>query len=256
MRVLVTRPQPQADEWVARLQAAGVDACALPLIHIGAPADDGAVAAAWQTLAGHALVMFVSPNAVTRFFERRPAGMAWPAGVWAGATGPGTAAALRACGVPQDCVVEPQASAGVFDSEALWTRIAAWRDWRGACVLVVRGEGGRDWLAQTLQQQGAEVHFVEAYRRLPPQLDEAQQARLQRALAEPSAHVWWFSSSEAIGYLEQLAPRARWSPACAVASHPRIAARAQAAGFGRVLQAGPALHELLRALASIQSPAP
>jgi uroporphyrinogen-III synthase len=256
MRVLVTRPRPQADEWVSRLQAAGVDAVALPLIHIDAPGDAAGVHAAWTQLPVCALAMFVSPNAVTRFFGLRPAGAAWPAAVWAGATGPGTSAALRQAGVPEGCIVEPEPGTGPFDSEALWHCLAPRRSWRGAQVLVVRGEGGRDWLAQTLQQQGAQVRFVEAYRRSAPQLDDAQRQTLCRALDAPADHAWIFSSSEAVGHLEQLAPGARWSEAKAIASHPRIAARARAAGFGRVVEAGPALPELLQALASIQSPAP
>jgi uroporphyrinogen-III synthase len=255
MRVLITRPQPQADEWVAGLRDAGVDAAALPLIHIEPPADPGAVRDAWGALPGCALAMFVSPNAVARFFEHRPAGAQWPAGVWAGATGPGTSGALRRAGVPEADIVEPEPGTGPFDSEALWRRLAPRRPWYGVQVLVVRGEGGRDWLAQTLQQQGAQVRFVEAYRRAAPQLDEAQRGLLHEAVGAPSAHAWVFSSSEAVGHLEQLAPRARWREARAIASHPRIAARASAAGFGRVLQAGPTMPELLRALASIQSPA-
>lgn len=256
MRVLVTRPQPQADEWVARLRAEAVEAFALPLIRIEPAPDPAEVHAAWSGLAACALAMFVSPNAATRFFEHRPAEQGWPAGVWAGATGPGTSTALRDCGVPAACIVEPDAAAGVFDSEALWQVLAARRDWHGARVLVVRGEGGRDWFAQTLQQQGAEVRFVEAYRRAPPRLDAAERSLLQQALAQPSAHAWLFSSSEAIGHLQALAPQASWQHARAIASHPRIAARAREAGFGEVLQAGPAMPELLRALASIQSPAP
>jgi uroporphyrinogen-III synthase len=255
MRVLVTRPQPQADEWVGRLQAAGVEAFALPLIRIEPAFDAAAVRAAWTALGGCALAVFVSPNAVMRFFEQRPAGLPWPAGVWAGATGPGTSAALRACGVPPECVMEPDPAAGVFDSEALWRILGGRRDWQGARVTVVRGEGGRDWLAQALQQRGAEVRFVEAYRRAAPRPDPEQQVLLQQALARPSEHVWLFSSSEAVGHLQGLAPSASWQAARAIASHARIAARAGAAGFGQVLQAGPTLRELLAALASIQSPA-
>jgi len=255
VRLLVTRPQPQAGEWVARLRAAGVEAQALPLIRIGPPADAAAVRSAWAALPGCALAMFVSPNAVTRFLEHG-GGMPWPAAVWAGATGPGTSGALRACGVPEACIVEPDGREGAFDSEALWKRLAPRRAWQGAQVLVVRGEGGRDWLAQALREQGAEVHFVEAYRRLPPQPDAAEAALLQQALAAPAQHVWWLSSSEAVAHLVALVPQADWHAACAIASHARIAERARAAGFGRVLEAGPVLAEMLRALASIQSPAP
>jgi uroporphyrinogen-III synthase len=248
MRVLVTRPQPQADDWVARLRAEQVDAQALPLLEIGEPADAGPVHAAWQSLADEALVVFVSPNAVARFFALKPAGAAWPIGTHAGATGPGTSAALVAVGVPASAIVEPPADAGQFDSEALWACLAPLRDWRGARVLIVRGEGGRDWLAGTLQAQGADLRFVEAYRRVAPRLDAARQALLADAVAHPVDHLWLFSSSEAVEHLRGLAPGADWRGAKAFASHPRIAATARTLGFGHVVQVGPAFSAVLQAL--------
>ena len=248
MRVLVTRPQPQADEWVARLRAEQVDAQALPLLEIGDPADAGPVRAAWRALAGEALVVFVSPNAVARFFALKPTDAAWPAGTRAGATGPGTSAALLAAGVPASAIVEPPAEAGQFDSEALWACLAPLRDWRGARVLIVRGEGGRDWLAAALQAQGANLRFVEAYRRIAPRLDGAGRALLADAIARPAGHLWLFSSSEAVGHLGALAPGAEWTQARAFASHPRIAATARTLGFGHVMQVGPAFSVVLQAL--------
>ncbi|WP_051048910.1 uroporphyrinogen-III synthase [Ideonella sp. B508-1] len=44
-RVLVTRPQPQADAWARRLCSAGLPAMALPLIEIGSAPDRVAVRA-------------------------------------------------------------------------------------------------------------------------------------------------------------------------------------------------------------------
>lgn len=250
MRVLVTRPQPQADDWVRGLRAAGLEAEALPLIEIGAPEDDAPVLQAWQRLAAKTLAMFVSPNAVGRFFAARPSGAVWPPQVLAGSTGPGTTAALLAAGVPKAQIMEPGPEAARFDSEALWQRLEKLRNWRGARVMVVRGEGGRDWLAQTLGAAGAQVDFVEAYRRLPPRWDEAQKALLQRALAQPQDHAWLFSSSEAIGQLQAAAPGADWSASCACASHPRIAAKAREAGFAIVLETPPAMGAVVAALAS------
>jgi uroporphyrinogen-III synthase len=233
MRLIVTRPAPQALPWVQRLRALGVQAEALPLIAIG-PADDAApVQAAWAGLGGVALVMFVSANAVQHFFALRPAGVAWPPGTLAGATGPGTSSALRAEGLAAASIVEPPADAPSFDSEALWAGLAH-REWAGRRVLVVRGEEGRDWLAETLRGRGAEVAFVAAYRRLPPTLDADGQALLAAALAEPARHVWHFSSSEAVAHLRALAPAADWRHSAALASHPRIAQAAAGAGFGRV----------------------
>lgn len=231
LRVIVTRPAAQATGWVHDLQAAGLDAVALPLIGIAPPQDLAAVRQAWQNLPGLALVMFVSANAVEQFFAARPEGLSWPPGLTAASTGPGTTAALQAAGVGR--VVAPLPDAPQFDSEALWALIGAW-PWAGAAVLVVRGEEGRDWLAQQLQGAGAQVHFVSAYRRLPPQLDGPGQAVLDGALAQPGQHCWLFSSSEAVGHLQRLAPAAAWGASRALASHPRIAQAARDAGFGQV----------------------
>jgi uroporphyrinogen-III synthase len=163
--------------------------------------------------------------------RQRPAGLAWPAATLAGATGPGTSAALRAAGVPAHLLVEPAGQ--VFDSEALWLQLQA-RDWQGRRVCVVRGEGGRDWLAEQLAARGAEVEFVAAYRRGLPRWNADAQAVLAEALALPREHVWSFSSSQAVAHLNRLAPVADWSGATALASHPRIAAALRSMGFGHV----------------------
>jgi uroporphyrinogen-III synthase len=224
------------------------------------------VQAAWAALSRQRLVMFVSANAVSAFFAARPAGANWPSSTLAGATGPGTSAALRAHGVDAAAIVEPPREAAQFDSEALWQLLSG-RDWRGASALVVRGEDGRDWLAEQLSGRGATVSFVEAYRRVLPRLGADERRRLDDALAQPGANAWLFSSSQAIDHLGQLAPGADWSPACAIATHPRIAARAAALGFGTVLEASPRVEAVaavwtrqLRARSSetrsIQSPPP
>lgn len=233
MQVIVTRPPAQAAAWVAQLQALAVDAVALPLIGI-APVDDAApLQAAWRDLQHAAMVFFVSPNAVLHFFAARPADAAWPAATLAGSPGPGTSNALRDAGVPAPLIAEPAADAPRFDSEALWARIEH-LPWQGRHVLVVRGEDGRDWLAATLRERGATVGFVAAYRRQAPTADAAGRALLAAALAGPSQHLWVFSSSEAVGHLQALAPAADWSRSLAIASHPRIAEAARAAGFGGV----------------------
>ena len=242
LRVLVTRPQPQADEWVAKLAQLGLDAVALPLLAIAAPADPAAVTAAWRLLPSLALVMFVSPNAVQRFFALRPAGSAWPAGLIAAGTGPGTHRALAACGVPEASIRTPGAHApayaGPFDSEALWQCLSG-EPWAGRQALIVRGEGGREWLADALRQQGAQLHFVEAYRRSGTLLNGPELGSLQQAVKAPLAHLWLLSSSEAVGHLGRLVHGKPWASHQALATHPRIAQAAQALGFGRVGLAAP-----------------
>lgn len=272
--LLVTRPQPQADEWVAKLAQRGLAAVALPLLVIAPAADAAKVTAAWRLLPSLALVMFVSPNAVQRFFALRPAGQAWPAGLIAGGTGPGTHRALAEAGVPEALIRTPGAQdpayGGPFDSEALWQRLAG-EPWAGRQALIVRGEGGREWLADTLRQQGAQVHFVEAYRRSGAVPQGRGLAALQAALQAPLAYLWLLSSSQAVGHLGHLLPGQPWAAHQALATHPRIAQAARGLGFGRVGLAAPTPDGVAQAVrmwpgaagagtppgaASIQSPAP
>ncbi len=258
MRIIVTRPAAQAAPWVQALCRLGLDAVSLPLIEIAPLADQGPLRQAWLALPQQALVMFVSANAVQHFFAARPVDGRWPAGLCTGSTGPGTSAALRAAGVSPADLAEPDASRGRFDSEALWQRLQA-RDWQGRRALIVRGEDGRDWLADTLRAQGARVDFVAAYARRAPQPDAVGRALLQAALQQPAAHLWHFSSSEAVGHLRALAAAADWSTSRALASHPRIVQAARDAGFGQVALVGPdaqAVADWLDAGSPLQSRGP
>ena len=248
MRVLVTRPAAQARDWVERLHAEGIAAAALPLIDIAGVDDAAALQAAWRGLEGRALAMFVSPNAVAHFFAARPADTAWPQALLAASPGPATTQALLGAGVPPARIVEPAADAPQFDSEALWLRLQA-RDWRGARVLFVRGDGGRDWLAERLREAGAQVEQVSAYRRGVPNLDEDARRILRAAIAAPREHLWWFSSAQAIDHLGALAPAGSdWREARALATHPRIAERARRLGFGAVESCSAAADAVLAAI--------
>jgi uroporphyrinogen-III synthase len=243
--VLVTRPAAQAAGWVERLRAAGLDARALPLIGIEPATDTAALRSAWDTLPTQALAMFVSPNAVTGFFAARPAGARWPEALRAAATGPGTVDALVAAGVARERCIAP--ATPPFDSAALWQQLAG-EAWAGRTVLIVRGDGGRDEFARSLREAGAAVHFVAAYRRTAPAWSAAERALADAALAAPQSHVWLLSSGEAVGHLAALLPGARWQSSRALASHPRIAARAREAGFGQVGEAPPTLEAIVTVL--------
>ncbi|MEO5882967.1 MAG: uroporphyrinogen-III synthase, partial [Caldimonas sp.] len=223
---------------------------AVPLIEIAPPLDLQRVRDAWSGLGGRGLIVFVSSNAVARFFAARPAGAAWPETLLAAAPGPGTADSLRALGVPAAAIVAPAAEAPQLDSEALWQELRR-HDWKGRSVLVVRGDGGRDWLVERLRDAGAAVDAVAAYRRLAPRLSAEERRRLDAALAAPAQHAWLFSSSEAVSHLEALngAPIAAGSRA--LATHPRIAARARQAGFAEILMVQPDLDAVVACIQSM-----
>jgi uroporphyrinogen-III synthase len=259
-QLLVTRPQPQADVWVRDLRALGVPARALPLLAIE-PAPEPKAREAWDALARYGLVMFVSPNAVQSFFALCPSGCAWPAPTRAGSTGPGTTQALLDAGVPPQSIDEPARVPPVFESEALWQQRLAARNWQQVRVLVVRGDGGREWLAEQLRAAGAQVELVRVYRRALPHWSAEQQALASGALAAPERSVWLLSSSQAVEHLRSLLPQAAGPRTVAWATHERIAQAARAFGFGTVHSVAPALHDVAASWAakwgrSIQSNAP
>ena len=232
LQVIVTRPQAQALPWVEALRAHGFEAHALPLIDIEPVRDPKPLRLAWRELAQYVLVMFVSANAVQHFFAEQPDEVDWPLSALAASTGPGTTAALQQCGLRGAMIVEPLAGAG-YDSEALWARLSH-RHWSGSRVLIVRGEEGREWLSEQFKAAGAEVTALAAYRRVAPNHSPVAKALLAGAVAEPHRFCWFFTSSEAVGHLLELAPTAVWSGSRALVSHLRIAQAARAAGFGDV----------------------
>ena len=225
--VIVTRPAPDAQRWVAQLQHRGISAEALPLIEIARLPDLTAARAEPPALDLAALshVRFMAP-------------------------GQGTAQVLMAQGVSAAQIDTPPADAAQFDSEALW-QVIGQRDWTGLRVLIVRGQSGtsdtgapgREWLARQLENAGASVDFMAVYERRAPRFTEAQQRRIVASQRDGS--VWLFSSSEALAHLP---PAADWSQARAIATHARIAQAAQAAGWGVVIESRPALDDILASI--------
>ncbi len=249
--VFVTRPEREAALWVDALRQRGFIAHALPLIAIEAAPDPAALSSCRGGLPRYRAAMFVSANAVHGFMEG--ASLEWPAGTRAWATGPGTARALEAAGVPPAQIDAPGPQAAQFDSEALWALAGAGIR-AGDRVLIVRGgdasghAAGRDWLATRLEAAGAVVDTVVAYLRDLPRWDAAQHTRARTGAVDGA---WWlFSSSEGVGNLRQLVPGQDWSRARALCTHPRIAEAARAAGFGIVESVRPGLQEVAAFLQS------
>lgn len=254
MRVLVTRPQAEASLWVQDLRQRGFDAIALPLIDIVPTPQPQALQHEWRRLDEYRAVMFVSGNAVRHFFAQRPAGVSWPGDTRAWAPGTGTAQTLMEAGVGADLVDAPPPQAAQFDSQALWQQVTG-QAGKGDRVLIVRGTdadgagNGRDWLAEQLSVIGVEVRDVAAYLRATPAFSEDQHAC---ALLGATEGVWLFSSSQGIANLRALLPVQDWSEARAVATHPRIAQAARAAGFGVVCESRPPVDAVAAALESIR----
>ena len=162
--VLVTRPAEQAGPLLAAIKRRGGLAIAAPMIVIQPRTDDPALLASLDRLDEYDAVIFISRNAAEVGFELLRARGRSLAGRTVYAVGSGTGACLKALGVAN--VMSPP---NEFTSEGLLKLpgLAA-RETNGRRVLIVRGEGGRELLGQTLQQRGAIMEYCEVYTRRPP----------------------------------------------------------------------------------------
>ncbi|MCM2490903.1 fused uroporphyrinogen-III synthase HemD/membrane protein HemX [Burkholderia glumae] len=127
----------------------------------------------------------------------------------------------------------------------------------GKRVLIVRGDGGREWLATRLREAGAEVELVAAYRRIVPEPSIGAWERVH-ALLGGAPHAWLVTSSEGVRNLHELAVDHLTAAeieallhAPLVAPHSRIADTARALGFDRITQSGAGDERIVRAFRTL-----
>lgn len=168
-RVLITRPQGQAEGLSSGAQELGCIVHRQPLLELQAlpylaPAQRQRVVD--LDLYGH--VIFISGNAVRfgmacidDYWPQLPVGISWYA------VGESTAARLR------DFGVEALTPGAVMTSEGLLAlrELEAVTDQR---ILIVKGEGGRATLLEELERRGARVDELACYRRRCPRLDAGE----------------------------------------------------------------------------------
>lgn len=236
--VVITRPLRQASALAQRIRAAGREAVIFPLLEILPLPDQTQLQAALDRLGDYALVAFVSPNAIDAAFAAR---RDWPHDIALAVMGEGSRAALATHGLtaenatifsPSDRIrTDSQTLLEALDLEAL----------SGKRVLILRGESGRELLADSLRARGVEVDQVAAYRRQAPVPDAAGRARLLQLLDADAQ--WVLTSSEAIRIGLSLAFDAggeaavrKWQSQSLVVPHARIAETARQLGFINILQ--------------------
>nr|WP_240763900.1 fused uroporphyrinogen-III synthase HemD/membrane protein HemX [Paraburkholderia silviterrae] len=252
--VVITRPSGQSQALAAQLEARGLRALEFPLITIEPVRDDAPLREALGALDRYALVVFVSPNAVDRAFAcYGTISSIWPHALPVAVVGPASVAALARHGVsaPAHRVISPAGAADEeparFDSESLYAALEKTLGddaFAAKRVLIVRGDGGREWLADRLREAGAEVEAVAAYRRAVPEPPIGAWETVH-ALLEGAPHAWLVTSSEGVRNLDELAREhltageiveLRHAPL--VAPHGRIAETARGLGFDRITVSG------------------
>ncbi|MBN2647830.1 MAG: uroporphyrinogen-III synthase [Thiotrichales bacterium] len=194
LTLLNTRPEQQAQALTVALQAQGCEVLACPTLTIE-----------WQKLVpplpdltDFDWIIFTSVNAVQGWVQQGGLLQMPTKRTQVLAIGRATAQAGEALGWPIRTL-----SAQQFDSESLLTH-PAMQVLTGQKILLVKGEGGRTLLAETLTQRGAQLVLALVYRRQTKAFCHASWDAFQRA----SHPVLLVSSYDGFrGLIEQVAPK-------------------------------------------------
>jgi uroporphyrinogen-III synthase len=250
--VIITRPLAQADALARQVAALGRAVRVLPLLEIHPLADPACLLAVLADLDRYALVAFVSPNAIDACFAHLSA---WPVGLPIAVMGEGSRAALAAHGVTSANarIISPQDPERTDSSTLLAALDVA--ALHGKQVLILRGESGRELLADALRAAGINVVQVAAYRRAAPVLTDALRAELMVLL--DCDNDWIVTSSEALRILMQLVQQlddeqyvVKMRHQHLIVPHARIAETAQLLGFDNLTLTRSGDERLLAALQS------
>ena len=196
-RVVVTRAEEQSEALVQALREKGAVPLLAPMVAFGPPDDPGLVDEAIRQIEPYAWVFLTSQNALRALQERSEilgtplARIAHTSKI--ATVGPATAEAARNAGLKVDYVaVKHQATAL---AEELAEEI------RGKSVLLPRSDQANPELVKKLEQLGARVKEIVAYKTVRP--DDELLAKSEKIVQDQPDAVLFFSPS-AVHHLKQL----------------------------------------------------
>ena len=200
------------------------------------------------------LAIFVSPNAIE--CTMRLLGRSWqefskkniPIGVMGGSS----KFALQHHGIGLEkiptTILLPETNEH-WDSEGLWKELQSldW-NWSERKVVIFKGDGGRDWLADTLVASGATVKAISVYARAPLDIDSSAWDAIHKI--DFAQSLWLLTSSEAVRYLGEVINdqfTQTLLSASAICPHQNIGEAAKRIGFGKVFMCEPGDDALIKA---------
>ena len=198
--IAITRPVDQAKKLAALINEAGGMPILFPLIEITPLGDYGQFEAVISKITDYDWAIFISSNAVQNGIPRLIK-QGIPPSLQLAAIGPVTSSELQSSGIKNVLIPKNR-----FDSESLLA-LPEMHEMQGKKVMLFRGIGGRDVLAETLKARGATVTFAECYQRINPQTNCDLLADLYN---EKKLHGIVVTSSEAMRHLLDLAGDTDW----------------------------------------------
>lgn len=192
--VVVTRAASQAGEFVAELEYYGAKVIICPTIEIAEPESYERLDEAIDHLYGYDWLIFTSANAIEFFLRHlnaRGVSVEELDQLRVCAIGQASADKLRDAHVHVDVVPSQSKAEGVF--AALSEFAGGSEQLRGLNILLPRAAIGRDYLPKALEDAGARVDIVTAYRTVVP--ENLDRGRLSAMLAGSADCIAFTSSS-------------------------------------------------------------
>ena len=250
-RLLLTRPAEDCAALAQSLAAAGVASSCLPLLAIEPVAVDNQQRLLLEGLQGFQAIIVVSKPAARLLLEQlADAGLQPPVQGWF-TVGEATAAVLQGAGLAVSFPPRGDDSEALLALPALRQAVAV----PAPRILIVRGVGGRELLAERLAEQGASVDYLELYRRCLP---DYPPGTLMRRIEAERLNGLVVSSGQGFEHLQQMAG-ADWPQLARLplfVPSPRVADQARAAGAQQVVDCrGASATALLAAVQRSAAPA-
>jgi uroporphyrinogen-III synthase len=170
--VLVTRPDHQAENLCLLIEQEGGLAVRFPTLQIvGIDSQSDELSSATKLLpqlSNYKWLIFISANAVNFALKANGGKISGFEAVQIAAIGKATAKELESAGLQVNLIPK-----NGYDSQSLLDMPEMQRV-NGQAVLIIRGQGGREELANVLRNRGANVDYWEVYKRIIPDVDSSQ----------------------------------------------------------------------------------
>lgn len=172
LKVLVTRPEKQAENLCFLLEQMGAIPVKMPVLEIVPLESDARIREVLTGIQAYQWLIFVSANAVNFVLDANNGKIPDLQDIKVIAIGKATANALQNVGIAADLVPKQG-----FNSEAVLA-LPELQHIKGVCFLIIRGLGGRELLRETLIKRGARVDYLEVYQRIKPKVDTSPVEKL------------------------------------------------------------------------------
>lgn len=198
-RIMITRPAHQAGKLAGDITTAGGSSFLFPTLEICSTKLSSEDKQKIQHVSQYDIIIFISPNAIEHGLDQIQGLTDLPDTIQLATIGQGSAKVLKSkLGKQPDICPKEN-----FNSEGLLATTEM-QNVTGKRILIIRGNGGREYLKQTLEQRGAIVDYLNVYQRIKPSVESSE---LEQYLQNNEIAAIVITSAESLKNLVEMTPQ-------------------------------------------------